>query len=131
MNNLHRESRGSSKPRTIIGKSVNNGLVSFKGADLTVNKYIGCVHNDVTANKLRQYISDAGVTVVELEALETKHHRFQSFRLCVKRADLDRIEKAEFWPEGVILSPFFRPRTKLEQENINGDAAASLPVQNG
>ena len=127
--NLNRESRGSSKPRTIIGKSVNNGLVSFKGADLTVNKYVGRVHNDVTADELRQYICNTGVTVVELETLETKHQRFQSFRLCVKRADLDRIEKAEFWPEGVIFSPFFRPRTKLEGENNNGDSAASPAVR--
>ena len=128
INNLNRESRGSSKTRTIIGKSVNNGLVSFKGADLTVNKYVGRVHNDVTADELRQYICDAGVTVVELEALERKHQRFQSFRLRVKRAELENIEKAEFWPVGVILSPFFRPKSKTEQEKNNGISAALPPA---
>ena len=94
----------------IIGKSVRDGLVSVKGADLTVNRYVGRFHNDSDVEAVRKYILDQGITVVELEELERKHNRFKSFRLRVKRADLPRIEDAEFWPEGVILSPFFRPK---------------------
>ena len=96
----------------IIGKSVNEGLVSVKGADLTINKYVGRFHNDVTLEGVREFIANQDVSVVELEPLTTKHSRFKSFRLRVKRADLDKIENAEFWPEGVIVSPFFRPRTE-------------------
>ena len=92
-----------------------------------MNKYVGRVHNDTTHDDLRKFITDSGVTVVELEALETKHQRFQSFRLRVKRTDLDRIEEPEFWPAGFILSPFFRPK-KMEQNN-NGSHAAAPPVQ--
>ena len=62
---------------------------------MTVNEYVGRVHNDVSMEDLRKYISDSGVTVVELEALSTKHTRFQSFRLRVKRSDLGQIEQAE------------------------------------
>ena len=124
--NAQDDSRPSSRPKTIIGQKVKDGILSFKGADLTINKYIGRVHNDVTQEELRQYIVDAGISVVELETLETKHKRFQSFRLRVKRTDLDRIEQPDLWPEGVIVSPFFRPKSKAEQSTTSGNAAASL-----
>ena len=88
---------------------------------MTVNKYVGRVHNDVSMEDLRKYISDSGVTVVELEALSTKHTRFQSFRL--KLSDLGQIEQAEYWPTGVVLSPFVRPRGREEQLNTDGVSA--------
>ena len=111
-----------SKPPMIIGKSVKDGLLSIKGADLTVNRYVGRFHNETTTDAVRQFIVDEGITVVELEVLVTKHNRFKSFRLRVKRSDLPRIEDAEFWPTGVILSPFFRPKG---EGKISGDNTAS------
>ena len=104
---------------------MKDGLVSVKGADLTINKYVGRFHNDVTEATLRSYIEDAGVSVVELELLDTKHNRFKSFRLRVKRAQLDRVEDGDFWPEGVIVSPFFRPRIIEQPGVISGLAASS------
>ena len=121
---MHRK-RESSRPRTIIGKSVKEGLVSIKGADLTINKYIGRLHNDVTVDAVRKFIGDQGVTVVELEPLDTKHQRFKSFRLRIRRSDLDRVEDGEFWPEGVLVSSFFRPRHNELQGAVSGVTASS------
>ena len=90
--------------------SMKDGIVSIKGADLTINKYIGRFHNDVTVEALRDYIESQGVAVVELKPLSTKHQRFKTFRLRIKRAQLNQVEDGEFWPEGVIVSPFFLPR---------------------
>ena len=118
--------RDSSRPRTIIGKSVSQGLVSVKGADLTINKYVGRFHNDVVEEDVRKFIEDKGVTVVELEPLDTKHQRFKSFRLRFKRGQLDKIEDGDFWPEGVIVSPFFRPRPEVRPGVVIGASASSL-----
>ena len=109
--------RSSSKSKTIIGKSVSNGLLSFKGVDQTINKYIGRVHNDVSVDDFRQQLVGAGVDVVELEQLETKHSRFKSFRLRLKKVDLGKIKSEDFWPEGVVVSHFYRPRVKDDQRN--------------
>ena len=117
--------REKSKPRTIIGKSVRDGLISVKGADLTINRYVGRWHNDSTANAVKEFISNQNVTVVELEELDTKHGRFKSFRLRVKKNDISLIEDENFWPEGVVLSPFFRGK----ETNIG--AAASALINNG
>ena len=82
--------------KTIIGKSVKDGLISIKGADLTINKYIGRFDNDVTVEGIRQFITDQGVSVVEIDQLDTKHTRFKSFRLRIKRSQLDLVENEEF-----------------------------------
>ena len=118
--NIKRGSRESSRPKTIIGQSVNNGLISVKGADLTINKFISRFHNDTT-----------DVSVVELEEINTTHNRYKSFRLRVKRADLVRIEDAEFWPQGVILCPYFRPRNPEKRLGVIGAAAAPQRTNNG
>ena len=126
-NRHQRDKRESSRSKTIIGKSVKDGLISVKGADLTVNKYVGRFHNDVTLDGLRDYIVSQNVTVVELEQLDTKHGRFKSFRLRVKRAELDRIEDADFWPQGVIFSSFFRPKSEEHPASL----AAPTSLING
>ena len=104
-----RGSRDVSRSRTVIGKNVNDGLISLKGADLTINKYIGRVHNETTIEDLLNLITSQKITIVELEQLETKHQRFKSFRLRVKKDDVERMEDEAFWPKGILFSPFFRP----------------------
>ena len=122
--------RDSSRPRTIVGKSVKDGLVSVKGADLTINRYVGRWHNDVTADRVKEFITKQGVEVVELEPLVTNHKLFKSFRLRLKKAQLNLIEDEDFWPEGVILSPFFRGKQSTSRQ-INHGGAASSSHQNG
>ena len=126
-----RGSSNASQSRVIIGKKVNEGLLSVKGADLTVNKYIGRLHNDVTSEAMREFLVAQQITVVKLEQLETKHGRFKSFRLRVKRDDLEKIEQRDFWPEGVLCGPFFRPKTNKERHQPNGGTTASGSIANG
>ena len=126
----NRKPRDASRPRTIIGRSVSDGLLSVKGADLTVNKYISRFHMDTTEETLRQFISQKDVTVVELDTIKTTHDRYKSFRLRVKRSDLEKIEDADFWPQGVVVCRYFRPRTK-DQTGVVGDITAPVRPENG
>ena len=43
--NARSRPHGKERPSTIIGKKVNNGKMSFKGADLTISRYIGHLDN--------------------------------------------------------------------------------------
>ena len=126
-----RGNRDASRSRTVIGKKVNDGLISLKGADLTVNRYIGRVHNDTTCEDLRNFIVSRNVTVIELEQLETKHQRFKSFRLRIKKDDLEGMEDEDFWPEGILFSPFFRPKNTEERPQAAGGVTASALLTNG
>ena len=105
--------------------------MSLKGADLTVNRYVGRVHNDTTLDDLRQYISTREVSVIELEQLETRHQRFKSFRLRVKKDHLELMENEEFWPTGVLFSPFFRPKNTEERLQAAGGVSAFSSLTNG
>ena len=104
--------RSGSKARKpfnlVVGKKVNDGLLSLRGADLTVSFYVGQIDNAVVVNDLRTFIEGQNVKVVELEELERKHNRFKSFRLCIRKRDIESIKDADFWPEGIVLRKFFR-----------------------
>ena len=92
----------------VIGKKVSDGLISVKGADLTVFFYVGNVQNGVKMDDLKSFIEQQNVSVVEIKDIARKHNRFQSFRVCIKKKDIDAIKDPNFWPEDIIVRRFFR-----------------------
>ena len=67
-----------------MGKKVAGGLISWKGADLTTNIYIGYVDVNTSLEEVKEGINSQDVHVVELAELKRSHNRFKSFRLCMK-----------------------------------------------
>lgn len=104
-------SHRSNSRQIVIGKKVMNGTVSLKGADLTVNRYVGNVDIGATTDQIRDFLIQEGVAVVELEENKTQHSRFKSFRLRIRKDDLSKIDDPNFWPEKVVIRPFFRPKS--------------------
>ena len=93
---------------------------------MTVSRYIGRVHNDVTSDMVRDHVKGQGVDVVDMEKLTNKHSRFQSFRLQIKKVDLAKIQTPSFWPEGVAVKPFFRP--KADGIHADGTRVDGIPA---
>lgn len=117
-----------SRSKTIIGKKVSDGSVSWKGADLTVNRYIGNVDITAKSDQIRDYIEKKGITVIEFEENKTQHTRFKSFRLRIRRSDVTNIDNPEFWPSDVIVRPFFRPRQNQNKDGASGsDGPRAMP----
>ena len=105
------------KPKDlVVGKKVSEGLVSWKGADLTMSFYIGNVDVGANCDVMKSDIKNLGVDVVEFEELRRRHNHFKSFRLVIKRKDFDAIKDPLFWPDGVVVRKFFR--------RMNGDGNA-------
>ena len=50
--------------QVVIGKSVNSGVISWKGADLTVARYVGRVAVGTTADEIKSSLVDNGVDVI-------------------------------------------------------------------
>jgi hypothetical protein len=90
-----------------------------------VNKYLGQVNNSVSLEMVQEHITAKDVSIVELEQLNTKHSRFKSFRLRVKRNDLSKVEDPNFWPQNVILKPFFRGKTPNTKNDGSNAASAA------
>ena len=107
-----RDQRSQSRPRRqnnlVVGKKVVDGLVSCRGADLTMSVYLGQFDVSCTYDAVKTSIESQGVGVVELEELKLSHQRFKSFRLCLRKNDMPRILDPEFWPAGVVVRRFWR-----------------------
>ena len=101
-------SRGKS---LVIGKKVNAGVVSWKGADLMIAKYIGRCALGTTTNDIKATLDFHGVEIVSLEPVPTKHQRFASFKLVAKKSQQEIVENGEIWPEGVLVGRWWPPKS--------------------
>ena len=113
-------SRARKPYNLVVGQKVNDGILSIRGADLTVSLYVGQIDNSYEVNDMKTFIEGQNVKVFELEELARKHNRFKSFRLCIRKKDLDSIKDPNFWPEGIVVRRFFRKQ--------NADGGAMQPV---
>ena len=105
------------KPTNIvIGKAVSSGAMSFRGADLTIHRFIGRVHPDVNVDSLKTDLENIGISVLDLQLNESKLSRFKSFHLTAKRSDAEKIDNPDTWPENVVVRRFFLPRKKAEDK---------------
>ena len=106
--------RSSSRPRKasnlVIGKKIVEGLVSWRGADLTTDLWIGNVDSSASYEEVKMAITQLGVDIVELEELERR--RSKSFRLRIRRSELPKIKDPNFWPNGVVVRRYFPKRAK-------------------
>ena len=97
----------------VIGKNLNAGLISLKGADLTAARYISRLALGTTADQLRSSLESRNVKVVSCEAIPTNRTQpsFTSFKLVVKKSQLEMIQNDEFWPDGVIVGRYWSPKS--------------------
>ena len=89
---------------------MNEGVVSWKGADLTVARYIGRCAIGTTVDDVRATLTSSNVDVISLEAVQTKHNRFASFKFVGKKSQLDIIENEDLWPAGVMVGRWWDPK---------------------
>ena len=115
--------RGGRNSSVVIGKKVNAGVVSWKGADLTIAKYIGHCAVGTTTDDIKSTLEFHGVEIISLEAVQTKHYRFASFKLVAKKTQKDIIENGEIWPEGVRVGRWWSP--KSASADLESTAAGS------
>ena len=88
----------------------SSGVISWRGAPLTVDCYIGRVDHDATTDRVKAFVDSKGVDVVEIEENATRHQRFKSFKLVIKKVDYEKLDNRDEWPEGVVFRRFWRPR---------------------
>ena len=94
----------------VIGKKPSSGTMSWSGAPLTIDCYIGRVDTSVSSEHIKADVESMGVTVVGIEENQTRHHLFKSFKLVIRKTDFDQLNAPEVWPEGVVFRRFRRPR---------------------
>ena len=88
----------------------SSGVVSWRGAPLTVDCYIGRVDLDATTEVVKAFVVAKGIEVCDIEENSTRHQRFKSFKLVIKKVDYEKLDNHDEWPEGVVFRRFWRPR---------------------
>ena len=91
--------------------------MSWKGADLTSNYYVGHVDVDVDPKHIVDDIQSLGVRVIEFEEIRRVPNRYKSFRLCIRRSDFPKLLVEDFWPVDVVIDRFFGKRTPAGDSN--------------
>ena len=104
------ESRRSKNNPVVIGKKVSDGEMSWRGADLTVSRYIGRVALGTSTDNVKSLLVDSGVDVVSLEPLSLKHNRFLSYKLVIKKSQLPLMENPDIWPIGVLVGRWWNAK---------------------
>ena len=73
-----------------------------------MNLYLGYFDIATTVENVKFNIEDQGVSVVGLEELQTQHNKFKSYKLCIKKKDLQTMQSDNFeLPEGTVVQHFF------------------------
>ena len=90
-----------------------------------MNLYLGYFDIGTTVENVKFNIEDQGVGVVEVVELQTQHNKFKSFRLCIRKKDLQIMQSENFeMPEGTVVRYFFagknRDGTPIDPATSNG-----------
>ena len=104
------ENRQRNARNLVIGKKPSSGVMSWGGANLTVESYVGRVDFSVTSDTIKTDLISRGIDVIDIKENTTRHQLFKSFKLIVKKTNFDRLNVPEAWPEGVVFRRFRRPR---------------------
>ena len=116
----NKQKRGTTA-HMVIGKKVSAGLVSWKGADLTISRYIGRVAPGTTVEDIKTSLHSCGVNVVSLDPITTKHNRFSSFKLVVRKSQLEIVDNPDIWPEGVVVGRWWSLKRNMNENGATPD----------
>ena len=122
------KSRNRATSTVYVGNKVASGQISFKGADLTVDRYVGHIDVNADNDEVKAYIENSGVRLIDFQENPRTHSSFKSFKITARRSDLPMLERDDFWPTGVVFRNFFRPR---QRRDTSAAATAFTSSSNG
>lgn len=59
---------------------------------------------------IQEYMADNNVNVRSIELVSLDVAKFSSFKVELRKSDLNRALEAEFWPTGVCVRKYFKTR---------------------
>ena len=68
------------------------------------------LNKEATDDKIRDFVDDETMNVVEIECMSQEHYYTKSYRIVLQGNDLDRVHEPEIWPEGVCCRRFRKTR---------------------
>ena len=97
------------KTEAMIGKLKNSVIKS--GAKYT-HLFVSRVYSDVSADDLKNFISEEGVKVHQIKIISREESRMKSFKVTIMTEDKENVMLDTLWPAGVACREFFERREK-------------------
>ena len=86
------------------------------------------MENSVSEDDIRHWVEAVGVNIIALEELVRRHTLWKSFKITVRRADAKSIEDPMFWPGGVVVQPFYRPKAEAQAQSWAKHSDSKAPT---
>lgn len=106
--NTPRPKNDTPNKKCVIG--INSDSGALKSSPAKAYLYIRRLAKTTTADDLKTYLMNDFPEVI-CELLENKHEENHArFKVTINFENLEKINKPEYWPSGVLISRFFHPR---------------------
>ena len=106
--------------RFLNKNSLHDTAISTKVKGVTAppdELFISRVDGDTTEADMTEYILDLGVHIIDLELTSHYEARNKSFKLTVNKNDFYQLLDASWWPDGVKVGRYRKPRNNHEYSN--------------
>ena len=73
--------------------------------------FVGGCSLESTELSISDYATNKGVHFIKCASLPSRSEWFKCFKISVIPANRDKLLEANFWPEGIVVGKYFRPRS--------------------
>ena len=81
------------------------------GVQRVLDFFVAGCELDTTPRIISDHCSDNGVSVKNCESLNTRSERYTCFKLSIDADDKETVLNSNFWPRGVFLRNYYKPRS--------------------
>jgi len=90
----------------------------FRGApEPSRELFVFRVEHGYTADDIKKYITDSNIVIRDIEQTSKDGSTFLSFKVSIKLSDMNVMLQPDFWPMGVCVRRFRRPRPQYVESN--------------
>ncbi len=90
----------------------------FRGApEPSRDLFVFRIEHGYTVEDIKKYVIDSNIVVREIEQTSKDESTFMSFKVTIKASDMNAVLQPEFWPMGVCVRRFWRPRSQYIESN--------------
>jgi hypothetical protein len=101
--------RERQRKEMIIGKKENEKCI--KSGLKNVNIFVSRVHEDESADSMKEFICDEGVHVIDIKQVSSDSAPMKSFKVTIAFTDMEIVMTDTFWPKGIGCRRFYEKRS--------------------
>ena len=84
------------------------------GVERVVDLFLGGCSLDSTTDQIKSFCESSSVQLKSCEDLESKSLYYKSYKISVPLSVRDQLLSEEFWPTGIFIRKFYKPRVSAQ-----------------